>query len=424
MQPGLPTLSSQLLPIAVALGIGLLVGVERERSKGTGARRAAGGIRTFALLSLAGALSELIGGGGLLVAGVLVCLLIVASYLRSPSDDPGLTTEVAMLVTFLLGVLALRDAAMGAGLGIVLVILLAGKSRLHRFASHILTADELHDLLLLMAAAFVVLPLLPDTVVDPWGALNPRRLWTLVIAVMVVSTVGYTALRAFGSRLGLPLAGLAGGFVSSTATVAAMAARARGDSPRSAAFACAALLSNVATLIQLAVVLGAMAPALLARLQWSLGLSGTAAIAAALLSSLGAFKGRTSPGSMLAKRPFELRHVLGFVAILAAISLAVAIARQLFGDASLAWTLGMSGLADVHAAAAAAAQMVTQGTIETQAGAIAVLAALAANSLVKCLLAARGGSAFAWRVIPGVALMVAVFAATAQWAVYSAKLLP
>lgn len=424
MQPVLPTLSSQLLSIAVALGIGLLVGVERERSKGTGARRAPAGIRTFALLSLAGALSELIGGSGLLVAGLLVCLLIVASYLRSRSDDPGLTTEVAMLVTFLLGVLALRDAAMGAGLGIVLVILLAGKSRLHRFASHILTADELHDLLLLMAAAFVVLPLLPNTVVDPWGALNPRRLWTLVIAVMVVSTVGYTALRAFGSRLGLPLAGLAGGFVSSTATVAAMADRARGDAPRSAAFACAALLSNVATLIQLSVVLGAMAPSLLARLQWPLGLSGIAAVAAALLSSLGAFKGRASPGKMLAKRPFELRHVLGFVAILAAISLAVAIARQLFGDASLAWMLGMSGLVDVHAAAAAASQLVADGTVDTQAGAIAVLAALAANSLVKCLVAARGGSGFAWRVIPGVALMVAVFAATVQCAVYPAKMLP
>lgn len=417
MQTSLTALPSELLPLAVALGTGLLIGVERERSKGSGAHRRAAGIRTFALLALAGALSELIGGAGLLVAGLLVCLLIAASYWGSRSGDPGLTTEVAMLVTFLLGVLALRDAAMAAGLGIVVVILLAGKNRLHRFASKILTADELHDLLLLMAVAFVVLPLLPDAAVDPWGALNPRRLCTLVIAVMVVSTVGYTALRAFGSRLGLPLAGLAGGFVSSVATISAMAERARSDPARAAAFASAALLSNVATLIQLSVVLGAMSPELLVLLRWPIGLSAVAAIAAAVLSSLGAMADRAGQGDMLAKRPFDVRHVLEFVAILASISLAVAVTRQLLGDASLTWMLGLSGLADVHAASAAAAQMVTDKSVNAQAGAVAVLAALTANSLVKCIMAVKGGSGFGWRVIPGVAFTVAAFAAASQWAV-------
>jgi len=223
----MPTLPVELAGLAVAAGIGLLVGIERERSKGTGAARAAAGVRTFLLLALAGAVAQLLGPLAVAVAGGFAALAALSSYRYSRARDPGLTTESAMLLVYLLGVLAMQRTVLAAGLGVAVAVVLASKSRLHRFARQVLTTQELHDVLLLAAAAAIVLPLLPDRSIDPWQALNPRKLWLLVVLVMGIQAMGYVALRALGPRAGLALAGLAGGFVSSTATIAAMGERSR-----------------------------------------------------------------------------------------------------------------------------------------------------------------------------------------------------
>ncbi len=404
-------LPDEITGLCIALGIGLLIGVERERAKGSGPDRAPGGIRTFTLLGLLGALGYLIGDVGVLVAGLFVALAVVASYLRTRTSDPGLTTEVAMLVTFALGVLAMRVAPVAAGMGVLVALVLVAKSRMHRFTRQLLTAQEMHDLLLLAAAAFVVLPLLPDRSIDPWGAINPHRLWLLVVAVMAVSSVAYVALRAFGSRLGLALAGLAGGFVSSTATIAAMGDGARANPQSNAAFASAGLLSNVATIIQMVVVLGTLSPELLRRAAWPLAAAGVVAAGAAVVASWKAFSISGDSPDMAGKRPFEPKRVLGFVAILTVILLFAAIMRHWLGSASLPWVLAASGLADVHAAAASAAQMVATGQVRVEPALIAILAAMTTNSLGKCLMAAaRGGWPYASRVIPGIVLMMVAFA--------------
>lgn len=409
----MPPLSDDILGLGVAIGVGLLIGVERERAKGAGPRRAAAGVRTFMLLGLAGALAHLVGEIGILVAGIFVTLAVLASYRRSQAADPGLTTEVAMLVTFFLGVLAMRVTPVAAGLGVVVALVLASKSRLHRFTRQVLSAQELHDLLLLTAAAFVVLPLLPDRTVDPWDAINPRKLWLLVVAVMAVSSAGYVALRAFGSRLGLALAGLAGGFVSSIATIAAMADRARATPESSASFASAGLVSNVGTIIQLTIVLAALSPELLTHAAWPLAAAGVVAVGAAVVASWRAFSSSGDGRSLAGQRPFEPMRVLAFVAILAAIMLLAAIARHWLGAGSLPWVLAASGLADVHAAAASAAQLVATGQVGADQALVAVLAALASNSLMKCVVAAlKGGRHYALRVIPGIVLMVIAFAVT------------
>lgn len=406
-------LPATALEFTVAFGVGLLIGVEREQSKGSGPTRAAAGVRTFVLLALAGALAQWLGSAALLVAGIAVALLVFASYRRSGSEDPGLTTEVAMIVTFLLGCVAMRLPAAGAGLGVLVAILLYSKPRLHPFVREQLSGQELHDLLMLAAAAFVVLPLLPDRAIDPWGAIDLRRLWLLVVALMAISSAGYVALRWFGPRLGLPLAGFAGGFVSSTATIAAMADQSRSAPTRRRAFASAALASNVGTVLQLAVVLGAFSPPLLRLAAWPLAAAGAVACVAALASMLGAPGLRDGESANLLKRPFEPRRVLGFVALIAAILLVAAIARQLLGEASLPWVLALTGLGDVHAAAASAAQLVSVGQADVAATMPALLAALASNSLVKCVMAGlRGGARFALLTVPWIALMVVVFGIT------------
>lgn len=402
--------------LATAGGLGLLIGLERERSKGVGPGRGPAGIRTFTLLALAGALSRMTGPVGVLVCGAGVVLLALASYRRTAADDPGLTTEIAMLVTWLLGLLAMQSPALAAGIGVVVALLLAIKSPLHHFVREHLGERELHDGLLLVAAAFVVLPLLPDRTLDPWDALNPHRLWVLVVAVMAVSSAGYLALRLLGPRLGLALAGLAGGFVSSTATIASMADKARAQPALAPAFAAAGIISNVATVVQMAVVIAALCPSLLPCAALPLLAAGTVAVLASAVFGWRALTSLPGDVAVAGQRPFELRQVLGFVAILAVVMLSAAALRHWLGEGSLPWVLAASGLADVHAATASAAQLVAAGQVEPPAALAGICAALASNSLVKCVVAVlKGGRAYALRLVPGVVLMVVAFVATTAW---------
>ncbi len=406
----MPTLPVELAGLAVAAGIGLLVGVERERSKGAGEARAAAGVRTFLLLALAGAVAQLLGPLAVAVAGGFVALAALSSYRYSRGRDPGLTTESAMLLVYLLGVLAMQRTVLAAGLGVAVAVVLASKSRLHRFTRQVLTTQELHDVLLLAAAAAIVLPLLPDRSIDPWQALNPRKLWLLVVLVMGIQAMGYVALRALGPRAGLALAGLAGGFVSSTATIAAMGERSREAPALAPACTSAALLSNVGTVIQLAVVIGAFSPALLHAIAWPLAAGGVVAVVAAAAWSWHALAASDAIEADRVGRPFEPLHALAFVAIVAAALLLSAALHAWMGDAGLAWAAGAAGLADVHAAAASLAQLVAVEQVAVENARWPLAAALATNSSLKLLLAfLRGGTGYGLRVLSGVVAMVAAF---------------
>jgi uncharacterized membrane protein (DUF4010 family) len=249
-------LGGDVLGLVVALAIGLIIGIERERRKGRGPEREPAGIRTFALASLLGAVAASIGNtAALVVGGTFVAALAVSGYLRSKSPDPGITTEVALMVTFFLGVLAMSEPGLAAGLAVAVAIILAARGRLHRWVRDLMTEEELHDLLLFAASAVIVLPLLTDEDIGPWDSINPYKIWRLVVLVMGVSGVGYVALRSVGPRFGLPISGLAGGFVSSSATIASMGSTARSRPEVLRAAVAGAVLSTGATIIQMALVL-------------------------------------------------------------------------------------------------------------------------------------------------------------------------
>lgn len=407
--------SPEVNGVIVASGIGLLVGLERERAKGGGPLREPAGIRSFILCSLSGAVAASLGEMALLVAGAFLSALVTAAYLRTRDHDPGLTTEIALLATLLLGALSMRVPAMAGALGVVVAIVLASRQRLHRFSKRVLTRQELHDLLVLAAAAFVVLPLLPDRTIDPWQSINPHTLWVLAVAIMAIGSAGYVALRLFGAGLGLSIAGLAGGFVSSTATVAAMADRARAAPELAAPAASAALMSNIATVVQLAVVIGALSPAMLQGIAPALIASGLVVAVAASLSLRRPSPLPVGARKLVPKRPFEPISALRFVALLTTVMLATAIAKTYLGEASLPWVLAASGLVDVHAAAASAAQSATRMSGDMALAQQGLIGAFIANSLVKCLVAAvKGSGAFAWRLIPGILAMAATFALVAS----------
>jgi len=399
----------ELQGLAAALGIGLLVGSERERRKGEGAGRGAAGVRTFALIALAGAVAERIGGVGVAIAGGFTALAALTSYRNSRTRDPGLTTEVAMLVVFLLGVLAMREVVLAAGLGVAVAVLLAAKSRVHRFVSTVLTEQELHDALLLAAAAAIVLPLLPDRAIDPWGVLNLHKLWLLAVIIMAINAAGHVALRAFGARAGLLLAGLAGGFASSTATIASMGTRAKENPKLATACAGAGVVSNVSTVVQLAVISGALSPPLLRALWPPIVAAGVVIVVFALVAAW-ATRRVDARATQLAGRAFEPKHVLMFVAIVAAVMLLSAAMLAWLGDAALAWTLAASGIADVHAATASAAQLVAVERIGLETAVPGIALAFAGNSAMKLVMAfLSGGRAYALRLMPGVVGMVVAF---------------
>jgi len=213
----------QAAALAVALGIGLLLGVERERRKGEGPEREAAGVRTFALVAFLGSLSVVIPIAGLpIVVGGFVGALALISYAHSRSTDPGTTTEMALMVAYLLGMLTQSAIGLAAGLGVVITILLASRETLHHFVSTKLSEHEFHDALVLGAVALVILPLVPDMGMGPFEAFNPFTAWRLVVIIMLANAAGYVAQRIFGASLGLPLAGFFGGFVTDRVTANAV----------------------------------------------------------------------------------------------------------------------------------------------------------------------------------------------------------
>jgi hypothetical protein len=199
------TLDSPLgVGLAVALGCGLLIGVERERRKGQQGHRATAGLRTFTIAALAGALAQGMGQTWLVaMGGLLVVALVVIGYWRDRTDDPGITTELALFATYVLGVTAVDHPQVASATAVIVAILLAARARLHQFSTDILTSQELHSALVLASSALVVMPLIPDRPLPFLSQVNPRDLWRLTVMLMALQAAGHVGLRLVGPRLGL-----------------------------------------------------------------------------------------------------------------------------------------------------------------------------------------------------------------------------
>jgi uncharacterized membrane protein (DUF4010 family) len=408
----MPPLHPLVLGFVVALGVGLLIGIDRERRKGDGPMPQAAGLRTFALASLLGAVAVATGGELLLAAAALgVVAFAGLSYWRARDDDPGLTTETALVLTTLLGGLAIREPAFAAGLGVVVAALLAARPALHRFVLSVLTDEEIRSLLIFAGATLVVLPLLPDRPIGPYGALNLHTIWIVVILVMAVSALGYIAVRLVGVRFGLALAGLASGFISSSATIGTMGARARNDPALLKPAVAGAVLSSIATVVQLAILIAVTSLETLHAFWLPLVLSGAAAVLYGGGFTLWALhhtaEKREPPGSA-----FSLGTALTFAAILAVVLLVAAAAQHWFGEAGILAAAAIAGFADTHSAAVSVAALVADKKIEAPLAIIPILAAFTTNTITKMAFAVTaGGRTFALYVIPGLILM-----AVAAWA--------
>lgn len=403
----MPAIDPLLIGLAVALGVGLLIGADRERRKGEGPSRAAAGLRTFTLASVGGALATTVGGSLLLAAVTLgVALLAALSYWRTRDDDPGITTEAALILTTLIGGLSISQPALAAGIGTLIAGLLHARSPLHGFVRSILSEQDIRDALIFSGATLIVLPLLPDRPVGPYGGLNLHTLWTIVILVMGISALGYVMVRIAGARFGLPLAGLASGFISSIATIGTMGERALASPATLHAAVAGAVLSTVATVIQMAIVLAATSLDALRALCLPLLLAGIAAVAYGLFFTLRALRQKAAidyrPG-----RAFSLPSALVFAAILGTINVALVAFQHWFGATGTLIAAAVGGLADTHASAVSVASLVSAGEMAAPAAVIPILAALSTNTLTKLVFAvAKGGTSFALSVAPGLVLVI------------------
>ena len=405
-----------LARLAVALLIGLLVGLDRERAEVRKSHAEFAGVRTFPLVALAGAVPPLMGGLWALVLGagafLAVAAITVLSYHRSSAGgDIGATTEVAAIATFLLGALAGAGQLLVAGsAGVAVAILLVAKPRLEAF-SRALSAEELSATLELAVISVIVLPLLPNRGFGPWAVLNPRDLWLVVVLVAGLSFLGFVAVRVVGERRGLTITGAVGGLVSSTAVTVAMADRAKADGEAVAQPAAAAtVLASTVMAGRIAVFAGAIDRGILSRLLPVVAaMIVTGAAAAWIVARRPGPEVATSAARI--QNPFSLKQAFTWAIIYGVILLVVRGATEYLGQGGVFAVAALSAVADVDAVTIAYTQLgARDGLWRIPAAAIALAAVI--NTLVKLGIAwMRGAGSFRPRVAAALGAMAAAGAA-------------
>ena len=407
---GLPILS-----LTTALGAGLLIGLLYERRKQDDPGIAAG-LRTHTLAALAGAIALWLGMPAFIAVLLLTGAFAALSYLRTSQVDAGTTSELALLCSCLLGGLAMRSPGLAGALAVVVAILIQAKSELHRFSRELVSDPEIADGLILLAFALIVLPLLPDEPIGPYGAINLATVWKLVVLVMAIGALGHVALRVIGSRWGLVVSGFFSGYGSSTAATAGFGQRAKAQPALLNAAVGATMLANLASLSLFVPILLAVAPALLREIALELAAGGGVLLAGA---ALGFHRGEKvdAPPPNADTRMFRIRQAVGFAALIAGVLFVAHVAAQLLGAKAALAAAFLTALAELQAATATVATLFRDGTIDATAARWAVVGLLGASALAKSVVAfASGGRVFGLRVAVGLLAMTVAVAAVALFA--------
>lgn len=397
--------------LGVAIAIGALVGAERhwrERDEDDGQRTA--GLRTYTLIGMLGGVAGVLEVSlrvtgqavvpGLAATGLFIAFsAIFATFrYREQRDERSysVTSVVAAMLTFLLGTLAIvGDMRLAGAAGVVLVAVLAAREALHALIERV-TFVELRAAIVLLAMTFVILPLVPEDPVGPFGGVSPSRVWTLAILVAAISFVGYLAVRIVGDRYGELISGAVAGLLSSTAATLTQARRsASGGS--SSLLATGALAACVVSYLRTAGLVITLAPQLALLTLPSLLAAAAAMAAVAMILARAdtgeAGSGRDDQHERGSRNPFDLWNVIQIALLLAGFGFAARAASHWFGDAGVIAASAIIGLGDVDAPVITVAGLAGDGLSPATAS-LAVLAAVLANTIAKAALAAGLG---AWR---------------------------
>jgi uncharacterized membrane protein (DUF4010 family) len=408
--------NSAFAALGIALALGLLVGLQRER-----ADSALAGVRTFPLITMLGAVCAMLGdavGTWLLPAGMLAVTAATAmgNRLRPVTDrSPGITTEIAILLMYGVGaMLWLLPQQLGVAIGVTCAVLLHFKAGLHRLVAKLNDAD-IHAVMQFALITFIVLPVLPDRTFGPFDVLNPRQIWWMVVLVVGLSLLGYVVYKLMPRRTGLLIAGLLGGLISSTATTASFSRRARTTPAATTTLALGISLASAVVYLRIAAEIAIVARPAFVRLAPPLGVLFVASLAGTALlwaRSRESTHAESEPGN-----PTELRSALTFALLYAVVLLLVAGARHYLGTSGIYAVAAISGLTDMDAITLSTSRMAASGQIDTGVAWRAIVLASASNLVFKAGLAwTLGGRALFFRLlIPTASVLVAAAALAAFW---------
>ena len=405
--------------LAVALAIGLLIGLERGwQTREESDHQRTAGLRTFALTGLLGGicgLMSVVSAPIVLAAGLLAFTgaLTTFSYLEANAEKNfSVTGVVAGILTFVLGAYAtLGNETVAVAAAVAMAILLALREPLHSWVRNV-TWPEMRSVLVLLAMSFLLLPILPNRPVDPWNVLNPSEIWLFAILIAAVSFAGYVAVRVLGDRKGIAVAAIAGGMASSTATTLSFARLAREHPESTHLLAGGVLLAGVTMLVRVVVLAGMLKPELITVVLWP----AAAATAVLLLGAAAVLWGRrggaTEHPQLLIKNPFDLGTVLQLAGLIAVILLlAKAVASQV-GNAGLFLLSAVSAIADVDALTLSMARLAGRQVASGDA-ATAILIAASVNTATKAAIAAFVGGTRIGTIVGSVSVLaIAALAVT------------
>ncbi|MFH1872278.1 MAG: MgtC/SapB family protein [Pseudomonadota bacterium] len=398
-----------LQAFATSIGIGLLIGLERERQSDLKA-----GLRTFALVGLLGCISALLAqitdSGWILAAGLLaIAAMMIAAHVADPLDtgDPGTTSVVALLVCYALGAMVWFGYTSNAVmLAIATTVLLYFKAELHGISKS-LTHVDLLSILQFGVLSLVILPILPDRNFGPYQALNPHNIWWMVVLISGVSLAGYAALRLTGARHGAALIGIFGGMVSSTATTMIFARHARANVDLGRTAMVVILLANIVVMVRLGVVSVAVAPAIVETLFGVLGCGIALGVAATLWGWRQLEGGSTLPMPNVTN-PTEIKTALTFGGLYALVLVLSAWLQDVAGSRGIYLLALASGLTDVDAITLSSLRMFTLDKLSEAQTITAITLATLSNLAFKTgLVVVIGGAALARRTLPGLVAIAA-----------------
>ena len=379
-------ISTTFSQLGIALGLGLLVGLQRERVESRMA-----GVRTFPLVTIFGTLCGLISQatGGWVVGAAFVALtavIIISNVAKLKADklNAGMTTEIALLLMFGLGVyltVGAREVAIAIGGGTA--VLLQFKGQMHRLVAR-LGEDELKAIMQFALLSLVILPVLPNRAYGPYAVLNPRQIWWMVVLIVGISLGGYIAYKFFGEKLGIVVGGLLGGLISSTATTASFSRRAATAPESSGAAALVIMIASSIVLVRVMLEIAVVSPSFLAT-AW-LPLLLLLVLFLALSAALWFFSAKEKTELPEQENPTELKSALFFGMIYAVVLIATAAAKDKFGNQGLFVIAGISGLTDVDAITLSTSQLVHSGRLEAGMGSRVVLVAFLSNLVFKALI--------------------------------------
>jgi len=377
------TFQELLTIILSALGCGLLIGLERERNKNTRNEQSFAGLRSFTISALLGALCFVIHPYVGVVGAIAVSLFCLYS-LSQQKEDIGSTTELAFLMTYLIGAACVWNIPLAASMAVLLTLILMGKTSLHRFAGKTIRDYELRDGLLLLALILIALPIMPNKPL--WGSvLNPYVILKLLVLILIVQSMAHVAKRILSNDKALILSALASGFVSSTATIASLGMQVRSREATAKVNAGAALMSCVATLLQLLLIVSGVS-LMWFKLLFVPSLAGIGILCAA--TGLFMYRSNHSDTRLIKQvdqaddRMFSLKEAVIIAVSLTLIQAGIYGANLILGDKGLILSTFLASLFEIHAAMAG---VVVQGNPANLTLIYAVVIGLAAHALSKSI---------------------------------------